>query len=223
MSDEPISQIIVIEDGAEAKAKPLRQNFNFLNSQISTLQSSLANKESLSSKNAANGYCGLNSSSKIPIDKIDLSALKTNLLEDSDFTDSITSDTVSQDLDNLSDTGKAVIDGQWVTKFAELTTLRTGTVTLDFSDYLPDDDYSYDVMFSVQAHCGSNAWSMATITEYVIDIIRGKHGDGNNDQYLANTFVCPVTSSRSLTLSFYRTFSYFVLNACAYRRIGTNQ
>ena len=66
MSDEPISQIIVIEDGAEAKAKPLRQNFNFLNNQITSLQSSLNNKETTSAKNAANGYCGLDSNGKLP-------------------------------------------------------------------------------------------------------------------------------------------------------------
>ncbi len=67
MADERISALIPIPDGGDAEAKPLRQNFTYLDERINLLSSAIANKETLSSKGRANGYCPLDSYSQIPI------------------------------------------------------------------------------------------------------------------------------------------------------------
>ena len=71
MADEPINELITIADGSNAEAKPLRQNFTYLQSLITQQQSGLENKLSTSAKGAANGVCPLNASSKINSDYID--------------------------------------------------------------------------------------------------------------------------------------------------------
>ena len=66
MADEDVSSLVPIEDGELAKAKPLRQNFKYLDDKITSQATSISNKESLSRKGAPNGYCPLDSSGKVP-------------------------------------------------------------------------------------------------------------------------------------------------------------
>lgn len=66
MADEKITAIVDIEDGAIAKAKTLRQNFRYLEDKVTAYSTTISNKESLSSKGNANGYCPLDSTTKIP-------------------------------------------------------------------------------------------------------------------------------------------------------------
>lgn len=54
-----------IQPGAVADANDIMDNFNYLKNQIILTSQSVSNKESISNKNAANGYCGLDSSGKI--------------------------------------------------------------------------------------------------------------------------------------------------------------
>lgn len=71
MADEPINELIPIPDGGDAEAKPLRQNFTYLDNQIKSLKSNLDNKVTTSSIDAANGICPLNANRKIPDGNID--------------------------------------------------------------------------------------------------------------------------------------------------------
>ena len=71
MADEPINELIPIPDGGDAEAKPLRQNFTYLDNQIKSLKSNLDNKVTTSSIDGANGICPLNSNRKIPDGNID--------------------------------------------------------------------------------------------------------------------------------------------------------
>ena len=116
-----------------------------------------------------------------------------------------------------------MFDGQWVTSNQTLTTATSGTRTLDFSSYLPNDSYVYNVLFYCSYGCNSNDTGQARIDEYNILIARGKRGDSNNNGYFVNTFILPVPASRTLT--FHVTAAHFngmELTACAYRRVGTN-
>lgn len=65
-NDESIASIIEIEDGSDAVAKTLRQNFKYLDDRITAQATNISNKETTSHKNAANGYCGLDSNGSIP-------------------------------------------------------------------------------------------------------------------------------------------------------------
>lgn len=65
MADEEIASLIVIEDGDLAKAKPLRQNFNYLDNRITSQSTLISNKETLSHKGVANGYCPLDNNGKV--------------------------------------------------------------------------------------------------------------------------------------------------------------
>jgi hypothetical protein len=66
MADETIAALIPIEDGSDAEAKPLRQNFKYLDDRITAQATNISNKESISHKGAANGYCPLDPNAKIP-------------------------------------------------------------------------------------------------------------------------------------------------------------
>lgn len=66
MADEDVSSLIPIEDGSLAKAKPLRQNFTYLDNRITAQASNISNKESMSRKGAPNGYCPLDNAGKVP-------------------------------------------------------------------------------------------------------------------------------------------------------------
>lgn len=120
-------------------------------------------------------------------------------------------------------TNSYMFDGQWVTSNQTLTTATSGTRTLDFSSYLPNDSYVYNVLFSCTYGCNSNSIGVAQISEYNLTVARGKRGDGNNNGYFCNAFICPVPASKTLTFVVTAAhFSGMELNACAYRRVGTN-
>lgn len=70
MSDEDIQSLITIEDGSYANAKPLRQNFNYLDNKINEKITYVANKESMSNKGGANGYCPLDSKAQVPLSNL---------------------------------------------------------------------------------------------------------------------------------------------------------
>jgi hypothetical protein len=65
-NDESIASLIEIEDGSDAVAKTLRQNFKYLDDRITAQATNISNKETTSHKNAANGYCGLDANGSIP-------------------------------------------------------------------------------------------------------------------------------------------------------------
>ena len=133
------------------------------------------------------------------------------------------------DLSNLSDSGKKVIDGQWVSKSETLSTATAvGTYTIDLSSYLPNDNYNYEVYICCIASVHTQNLSSVYFSSSIIEksgffkIIQGANGGSYG--YGSNSVILPIDSdhifnfiisgaklnSNSLTLK-------------AYRRIGTNQ
>lgn len=131
------------------------------------------------------------------------------------------------DLSNITDTGKKLIDGQWVAKEQVLSTATAvGTYTIDLSDYLPNDNYNYEIQM-----CGQ---LISTSTDGSACFIKGS---------LYNDFMLLGRSSKTLGARTQYHFTYTVLKdrlleyqisvssattpstyltAIAYRRIGTN-
>lgn len=109
---------------------------------------------------------------------------------------------------------------KWVVKKLTLSTATSGTRTLNFSSYLPNDGATYEVLLTTTWGCNSNYVGEATITNYGITVARGKHADSSNNMYFCNTYILPVTSSRSLTLVIEPgRFNDFSVVAAAYIRV----
>ena len=140
------------------------------------------------------------------------------------------------DLGNLSDTGKKVIDGQWVQSVKELSTATAvGTYTIDLADYLPVDDYSYEVMFSVSAYysgtSGTNSFSYLYTGGDLDNNFGNLHinlpaicvtTDGNMDHGL-NCGNLIIGKDRKVNYKITgRALSQGYATALQYRRLGTN-
>ena len=138
-----------------------------------------------------------------------------------------------KDLSNLSATGKTVIDGQWVasalTLAYEVTYPTTTDTEYSLSTYLPDDSYSYDVLFSAYVTTGSSAGNIVSV-RLRTDIING--GDilmsstvtrANLANYNSGAAIVPVGTGRKIIVkaanNYTGTYSIFLRG---YRRIGTN-
>lgn len=126
-------------------------------------------------------------------------------------------------LDNLSDTGRKVIDGQWVAKVQVLSTATAvGTYTVDLSDYLPNDNYNYEVFL----HDSLMQKSVTDTTH--IDIVAGGVSvyfvkANSASVYATNSAVFPVDNTRKIKLVISaRKADNNSLTAYYYRRIGTN-
>ena len=134
------------------------------------------------------------------------------------------------DLSNLSDVGKKVIDGQWVAKEQVLSTATAvGTYTIDLSDYLPNDNYNYEVM--ITGRLGGSGTS-TNITSSLITEISGRVltngfyiGSCRGGQLNAYCFSIPVIASNRTFKYAIRTLTQSNVSMCAmyYRRIGTNE
>jgi hypothetical protein len=68
-----------IEAGDSADANIIMDNFRVLQNSISDTTQSVSNKESISMKNAAGGYCGLDNNGKIPSERIGSDIITTIL------------------------------------------------------------------------------------------------------------------------------------------------
>jgi hypothetical protein len=120
---------------------------------------------------------------------------------------------------------KSMVDGQWVDKSQVLTTAyAVGTYTLDLSDYLPNDGYTYEVLYRIHItnnESGSNAyvnlWS-DVLTE-AVGIIGSDENTGGLAMY-ANG-VTPVR--KYLTYKITATCTNASCRVLGYRRLGTNQ
>ena len=95
------------------------------------------------------------------------------------------------DLSNLSDSGKKVIDGQWVSKTATLSTATAvGTYTIDLSSYLPNDNYNYEVLISVFfVSSGSAAVNYFLSSDLMPET--ADYATATNSVYSTDTFYVP--------------------------------
>ena len=126
------------------------------------------------------------------------------------------------DLSNLSDSGKKVIDGQWVSKTATLSTATAvGTYTIDLSSYLPNDNYNYEVLISMFFNSsGSTAVNYFLSSDLMPET--AVYATGTNSVYSTDTFYVPCKQEiyfRSINVN----SKQIRINALGYRRIGTNQ
>ena len=122
-------------------------------------------------------------------------------------------------------TSNTNFDGQWITSSQTIsTTTAIGSYTLDFSNYLPNDSYNYEVLLSCTWRSYTVYPSIATITDYSMNIASGSVDYSNMHATSTNCLMLPVTASRQLTLTISnQPFLEFSLSACAYRRVGDSQ
>jgi hypothetical protein len=130
------------------------------------------------------------------------------------------------DLSNLSETGKKAIDGQWVSAPYLLSSATdTGTYTIDLSSYLPNDNYTYEVILNIKTYhttgCNVTVYSNDfppfefSSKTYMSDI-------GQYARSQANTFLIPVSQKQVLMKIGTANASENYLSMIAYRRVGTN-
>ena len=130
------------------------------------------------------------------------------------------------DLGNLSDTGKKVIDGQWVQSVKDLSTATAvGTYTIDLADYLPVDDYSYEIYINADAYTDSNVvktYISAMNNDMTTSKITLLWGASYARQ---NTNIARVIADKTRKITIQHElgkWSGFNLKAIGYRRLGTN-
>lgn len=129
-------------------------------------------------------------------------------------------------LNNLSDTGKKVIDGQWVQSVKDISTATAvGTYTIDLADYLPVDDYSYEIYINADAYTGSNeartyiSAMNNDMTTSKITLLWGASYARQN----TNIAIVIADKTRKITIQHEQgKWSSFNLKAIGYRRLGTN-
>ena len=170
-----------------------------------------------------NGTTGL-----IPDDR-----LSTNIARSSEIPD--TSNLANTDLNNLSATGEAVIDGQWVVSQIDIQTSATvigGNTTKEWNiaSGLPSDSYIYEVMFAFegQTSATSGQTSMIHVGSDLINVeaYRCVAATPRNNAVL-NYAACGnmiVGTGRKLKLRQALNYNTQLnnLRIYAYRRIGTN-
>ena len=134
---------------------------------------------------------------------------------------------ITSDLARKVDINSKVIDGQWVNKTALLlTSTGTGTYTIDLTDYLPGDNYNYEVLISSHGYLSGTSNYNQSIVRIYSDLI----DDGIDFLYIrrasgceqSNTFYLPVNKQVLINIST-TALSSFSLTVYGYRRIGTNE
>lgn len=139
----------------------------------------------------------------------------------------------NSDLSNLSATGKHVIDGQWVSSRKEIiingTPPTTKDVSFDLSSYLPNDGYTYEVLFSAVGTTGNVSGNGSVIILHTdlqpynayIYAVRTRAASTVN---AAGSVILPVGTGRTVSVNFStNNTGTYNLYAFGYRRIGTNQ
>lgn len=114
-----------------------------------------------------------------------------------------------------------VYNSQWtISKETISTSKAVGEYTLDFSSYLPNDNYSYEVLISCRIRNSTTSSSIAKIKEYDMYVATAAINIGSSNINVTNTFVLPVPASKSLTLKITdQPFDQLDFGAYAYRRI----
>lgn len=143
---------------------------------------------------------------------------------------------LDKDLSKLSETGKKVIDGNWVYNTFQIVENGTWEATgynYDLSSYLPNDGYTYEVGISGQASSIKNQKGfMAFIRPLHMPkamqfLSAGILDTSSTFSYTAfNTVTVPVDSTRTVRfgLTSNGTATNSVIVWCwGYRRVGTNQ
>lgn len=137
------------------------------------------------------------------------------------------------ELTNLSSTQSANFDGQWISSSITLaedaSCPSSAVVYFDLSNYLPSDNYKYEVLCYATAVTGSTSGNYARIsikTDLISDYttICNVITRSSSTQYTSGACIFPIGTGRKITVGNWLantgTYSLYIR---AYRRIGTNQ
>lgn len=139
---------------------------------------------------------------------------------------------VDTDLSNISATGKIVIDGQWIYKDEDLTTLATslnGSTSLPYTlSDIPNDGHEYEALISFWGSTGSTSGNAIEIRVQSDKIQRDIYvcravTRAASSASCAGNVIIPLTSSRKVYVT--RATGWngtFEARMLGYRRIGTN-
>ena len=123
-------------------------------------------------------------------------------------------------------------DGQWVvvTDYPVLTSATAvGDYTLDISDYLPQDNFAYEIMLRVQAHNSSGTGKFFYVGTDLIPITSSPASpirlsiDSDTVRLMTNTAVLCTLNRTIVAKIAGGALNSSVISLIAYRRIGTNQ
>ena len=140
----------------------------------------------------------------------------------------------NQDLSNLSQTGQEVIDGQIVQTTLDIITSTTSinsneTKTYDLSSYLPDDNYTYEVYYSVAGETGATSGNNVDIVVSALlpatnRVARARTRSASSVTWCGSGTIPITGANRNISvtnLGSAGSINFF--RVLAYRRIGTNQ
>lgn len=128
------------------------------------------------------------------------------------------------DLSNLSEAGKKVFDGQWVSKQQELTKIVSGSVEVDLSEYLPEDEYNYEIMLTFGAQNNSLTTQANMLITSSIITNAGAYSYTAQGARISGQYIIAVGADRKIKFTVQAaTFNANSNYAVAYRRLGTNE
>ena len=115
-------------------------------------------------------------------------------------------------------------DGQWVAKLQTLAQITSGSVEVDLSEYLPVDEYNYEVLLTFTAwNFSSTSQSNMEITSSIMPYF-GNYSYTSQGARISGQYIIAVGTNRKI--KFTVSGSPFNSNedyAIAYRRLGTNE
>ena len=120
------------------------------------------------------------------------------------------------------------VDGQWVANNITLSTATAiGTYIIDLSEYLPSDNFDYEVFFSIEGETATNAQGTDTFN-YVETVEGFRLGERKDVHYQTGIYlngVLPIKKeNRRVTFGIGGVaMQSNSLSAIGYRRLGTNQ
>lgn len=117
-------------------------------------------------------------------------------------------------------------DGQWVSKQQELTSILSGSVKVDLSEYLPEDEYNYEVMMTYAAiNSAINVAVSTHITSSIITYV-GVYSYISQGTRASGQYTIAVGVDRKINVLIlggsYSVMGHYIY-AIAYRRLGTNE
>ena len=141
------------------------------------------------------------------------------------------------DLSNLSATGKTVIDGKWVVSYSEIvssniTLSNTYKNNWSLSTYLPNDNYIYEVIFSLVGTT-TNTSGASIDVRLGTDIVKNSSNEcycmclreqtrNSSTVITCGTITLPVGTGRKVYIQSLATGTLNTIRAIAYRRVGSN-
>lgn len=115
-------------------------------------------------------------------------------------------------------------DGQWVTSTTSLSSsTAVNTYTIDVSSYLPNDGYDYEVLIEAKPYKSTSGDAITAIGSDILTDYMEIGIANSNARQAFNCFSIPVGTGRAIYYQIKtNALNSSILNARAYRRLGTN-